>query len=52
MYFDDQKCDVFKTAKIVVKTNQDIIDEHCIRNNDGVPAVIDENMKLIGKVIM
>ena len=30
----------------MVKTNQDIIDEHCIRNDDGVPAVIDENMKL------
>ena len=52
MYWDDQKCGVFKTAKSVVKTNQDIIDEHCIRNNDGVPAVIDENMKLIGKVSM
>ena len=37
---------MFKTAESVVKTNEDIIDEHCIRNDDGVPAVIDENMKL------
>ena len=37
---------MFKTAESVVKTNQDIIDGHCIRNDDGVPAVIDENMKL------
>ena len=37
---------MFKTAKSVVKTNQNIMDEHCIRNDDGVPAVIDENMKL------
>ena len=37
---------MFKTAESVVKTNEDIIDKHCIRNDDGVPAVIDENMKL------
>ena len=24
----------------MVKTNQDIIDEHPIRNDDGVPAII------------
>ena len=40
MQWDDQKCGVFKTAKSVVKTNQDIIDEHPIRNDDGVPAII------------
>ena len=45
MYLGNQKCDFFKTAKNVVKTNQDIIDEHCIRN-DVEPAVIDKNMNL------
>ena len=33
----------------MVKTNPDIIDEHCIRNDDCIPAVIDENMKLDSK---
>ena len=46
MQWGDQKCDVFKTAKSVVKINQNIIDELCIRNDDRVPAVIDENMKV------
>ena len=31
---DDQKCDVLKIAMKMVKTNQDIIGEHCIRNDD------------------
>ena len=37
---------MFKTAKSVVETNLDIIDEHCMRNDDGVQSVIDENMRL------
>ena len=32
----DQICDVFKTAKRVVKTNQGIIGGQCVRNDDGV----------------
>ena len=40
---------MFETAKSVVKTNPDIIDEHWIRNDDGAPSVIDENMKLDSK---
>ena len=40
---------MFETAKNVVKTNPDIIDEHWIRNDDGAPSVIDENMKLDSK---
>ena len=38
----DCKCDMFK----MVKTNQDINDEHCIRNNGGVVAVSDEDKKI------
>ena len=30
---DDQKCDVFKIVKRMVKTNQDIIGEQC--KSDG-----------------
>ena len=37
---------MFQTAKSVVKTKPNIIDEYCIRNDDGVPAVIDEKIKL------
>lgn len=44
MWKDDQKSDVFKTAKTMVKTNQDISDEHCIRNDDGTLAVSDEDI--------
>ena len=35
----DKKCDVFKTAKSMVKTNQDIIGEQCIRNDYVVLVV-------------
>ena len=38
---DDQKYDVFKIVKRMVKTNRDIIDEQCIRSDDGVLAVSD-----------
>ena len=45
---NDQKCDVFMIAKRMVKTNmnnQDITGEQCIRNDDSVLAVNDENKK-------
>ena len=35
----DQKYDVFKTVKSMVKTNQDVIGEQCIKNDDGVLVV-------------
>ena len=41
MQRDDQKYDVFKIAKRMVKTNRDIIGEQCIRSDDGVLAVSD-----------
>ena len=41
---DDQKFDVVKISKRVVKTNQDIIGNQCIRNND-VLAIRDEYKK-------
>ena len=46
MLRDDQKCDVFKIGKRMVKTNQDIIGEQCIRNDDGLLAVTDEDKKV------
>ena len=49
MWKDDQKSDVFKTAKTMVKTNQDISDEHCIRNDDSTLAVSDEDIEIAGK---
>ena len=33
MWSDDQKCDVFKTAKGMIKTTQHVIGESCIRND-------------------
>ena len=38
--------DVFKIAKEIVKTNQDIISEWAIRNDDGVLSVNDEDKKI------
>lgn len=35
-----QKCDVFKIARMMVKTNQDIVDEWDIWNGDGMSALI------------
>ena len=51
MWQGDQKCDVFKMAKRMVKTNHNIR-EQCIKNDDGVLAVSDEVKKQIGKVVM
>ena len=49
MQRDDQKIDVFKIAKRMVKTNHDIIGEQYIRNDDGVLAVSVENTKTVSK---
>ena len=39
MHWDDQKYDVYKIAKKIVKINRDIIGEKTIRNDDGVLLV-------------
>ena len=44
-----QKCDVFKTAKRMIKINQGIISEHCIRSDDVVLTVSDEDKKIAWK---
>ena len=49
LWRDDQKCDVFKNAERKVKTNQDIIGEHCIKNDGSALAVSDEDKKIPGK---
>ena len=49
MQRDDQKIDVFKIAKRMVKINHDIVGEQCIRNDDGVLAVSVENTKTVWK---
>ena len=40
-----EKQDVFKIAKSMVKTNQDIIGEQQIRNDDGALALSDKDKK-------
>ena len=53
MWRDDQECDVFKFSKKMIKTNQNIIGEQCIRNyDDDVLTVCDEDQKIVGKVIL
>ena len=42
---DDQKCDLFKIPKGMVKINQDIIGEQYTRNDHGVLAVSEEDKK-------
>ena len=46
---DDQKCDVLKIATRMVKTNQDIICEQFIRNDDGALVFSDEDKKIAWK---
>ena len=46
MQRDDQKCDVFKSAKRIVKTNQDVIGEQYIRYGDGVLSLSDDSQKI------
>lgn len=48
MQQDDQKWDLFKVAKSMVKHNQDIIGEQCIIN-DNVLLVSDEDQKIAWK---
>ena len=48
MQQDDQKCDVFKTAKRMVKTNEDI-GEQCIKKDNGILAVKNEDKKIAWK---
>ena len=45
MQKNNQKCDVSETAKRMIKTNQVIISEHCIKHGDGLLAVSDEDEK-------
>lgn len=42
----DRKYDVFKIAWSIVKTNQDILEEQCIRNDDG-ELVVSDHKKLL-----
>ena len=49
MQQDDQKWDLFKVAKSMVKHNQDIIGEQCIINDDNVLLVSDEDQKIACK---
>ena len=44
-----EKCDGFKIAKRMVKTNRDIIGEQRIRNNDCASVVSDEDKKIAWK---
>ena len=46
---DDQKGEMFKTAKRMVKTNQDIVGEQYKRNDDGVLAVSNKDKKIAWK---
>ena len=43
--WDDQKYVVLSIAKRMVKLNQDIIGQQCIRNDHDVLAVSDEDKK-------
>ena len=40
---------MFKNAKWMTRTNQDIISEQCIKNDDGVLAVSDEGKNIAWK---
>ncbi|KAK3896219.1 hypothetical protein Pcinc_000141 [Petrolisthes cinctipes] len=42
---DDEKNEVFRIAKQMAKTNQDIVGEKCIRNDDGVLAIHEQDKK-------
>lgn len=46
MYGDDQKDNVFKVAKRMVKANKDIIEEQCIWNDDPLLPVRGEDKKM------
>lgn len=42
-------CDFFKIAKRTIKNNQDIIAEQCIRTDDEVLQVSNEDEKIVWK---
>ena len=42
---DDEKNEVFRIAKQMAKTNQDIVGEKCIRNDEGVLATSEQDKK-------
>ena len=46
---DDQKNEVFKIAKQMTKTNQDIIGEKCVRDDTGELAFDDKSKKAAWK---
>ena len=53
MQRDDQKYDLFETAKRMVKINQDITVDCCIGNDTAVLAVSDEDEKKeLGNVVV
>ena len=43
---ENQKGDLFKIAKRMVKTNQNIIGKQCIRNDEGVLTVSNKNKEI------
>ena len=46
---EDQRNEVFKIAKQMKKTNQDVVGEKCIRNDEGNLASTEEEKKLAWK---
>ena len=49
MQHNDQKYDLFKYAKRIIRTNEDITGQQYIRNDDRVLVVNDENKKMTCK---
>ena len=47
---EDQRNEVFKIAKQMKKTNQDVVGEKCIRNDEGNLASTEEEKKLAWNV--
>ena len=45
MWRDDQKSDLFKTAKRMIKTNKNINSVQWMRNDDGAMEVSNEHKK-------
>ena len=47
MWRDNQICDVFKTAKMMVRTSQQyIFGKLCIKKDEGVLAINNEDKKI------
>ena len=46
---EDQRNEVFKIAKQMKNTNQDVVGEKCIRNDEGNLASTEEEKKLAWK---